>query len=70
MGKRIVTNFSRDGFPSSEAIEEDGQAKPCVYGVRWVNPDTLATLAKHGDRRTGPRGEPIEGEVLVRRRLA
>lgn len=69
MGKRIVSNFSRDGFPSSEAIDEDGQAKPCVYGVRWVNPDTLATLQKHGQQRTGPRGEPIEGDALVHRRL-
>ena len=23
MGKRIVSNFSRSGFPSSEAIDED-----------------------------------------------
>jgi hypothetical protein len=41
MGKRIVSNFSRSGFPSSEAIDEDGQAKPSVYAVPWVIPDTL-----------------------------
>lgn len=70
MGKRIVSNFSRAGFPSTEAIDEDGQAKPCVYGVPWVNPDTLATLRKHGSRRTGPKGEALEGDqVLVRREL-
>ncbi len=70
MGKRIVSNFNRAGFPSSESIDEDGQAKPCVYGVPWVNPDTLATLKKHGSRRTGPKGEPIDGgDVLVKRPL-
>ncbi|MFN8644004.1 MAG: hypothetical protein U0802_20985 [Candidatus Binatia bacterium] len=69
MGKRITSSFSRAGFPSSEAIDEDGQAKPCVYGVPWVNPDTLATIAKHGGRRTGPHGEPIEGDALVHRKL-
>lgn len=69
MGKRMVSNFSRTGFPSSEAIDEDGQAKPCVYGVAWVNPDTLATLRKHGGTRTGPKGEPIDGAALVKRTL-
>jgi hypothetical protein len=67
MGKRIVSNFSRSSFPSSESIDEDGQAKPCVYGVPWVNEDTLATLEKHGHRRTGPRGEPIESNVPLPR---
>jgi hypothetical protein len=65
MGKRMVTNFSRAGFPSYESIDEDGQAKPCVFGHPWVNPDTLETLRKHGSRRTGPKGEPIDGEPLV-----
>lgn len=69
MGKRIVSNFSRPAFPSTEAIDEDGQAKPCVYGVPWVNPDTLATIAKHGGRRTGPQGEPLAGDALVQRPL-
>lgn len=69
MGKRMVTSFSRAGFPSHESIDEDGQAKPCVYGVPWVNPDTLATSRKHGGGRTGPKGEPIEGETLVKRPL-
>ncbi|MGE3500070.1 MAG: hypothetical protein AB7N53_19590 [Candidatus Binatia bacterium] len=66
MGKRIVSNFSRAGFPSTEAIDEDGQAKPAVYGVRWVNPDTLATLPKHGGKRTGPKGEPLDGLLVER----
>ena len=70
MGKRIVSNFQRESFPSSEAIDEDGQAKPCVYGVRWVNPDTLQTLEKHGHQRTGPHGEPLEGDApMVQRPL-
>ena len=69
MGKRMVTSFSRAGFPSYESIDEDGQAKPCVYGVPWVNPDTLATSRKHGGTRTGPKGESIQGDVLVKRPL-
>ena len=69
MAKRMVTNFSRAGFPSYEEIDEDGQAKPCVLGQPWVNPDTLATLRKHGTHRTGPKGEPIEGDALVHRAL-
>ncbi|MGH7789336.1 MAG: hypothetical protein ACRERC_20870 [Candidatus Binatia bacterium] len=69
MGKRMVSNFAREGFPSYESIDEDGQAKPCVYGHPWVNPDTLATSRKHGAKRSGPKGEPIAGEVLVKRPL-
>lgn len=59
MAKRMVSHFSRAGFPSYEKVDEDGQAKPCVYGVPWVNPDTLATITKHGGRRTDPKGEPL-----------
>ncbi|MBI4517139.1 MAG: hypothetical protein HY699_15135 [Deltaproteobacteria bacterium] len=59
MAKRIVTSFSRAGFPSSEQIDEEGQAKPCVYGVRWVNVDTIATIRRHGGRRTDPKGSPL-----------
>jgi hypothetical protein len=58
MAKRMVSHFSRAGFPSYEEVDEDGQAKPCVYGVPWVNLDTLATITKHGGQRTGPKGEP------------
>ena len=59
MSKRMVSNFSRAGFPSYEEIDEGGQAKPCVYGIGWVNPDTVATIAKHGGTVTGPKGEVI-----------
>lgn len=59
MAKRMVTNFTRAGFPSYEQIDEEGQAKPCVYGVPWVNPDTIATIRRHGARRTDPKGKPI-----------
>ncbi len=62
MAKRMVTNFSRAGFPSYEELDEDGQAKPCVYGVSWVNVDTLQTIEKVGGKRTGPKGEPLEGD--------
>jgi len=70
MAKRMVTNFSRDGFPSYEEIDEEGQAKPAVYGVSWVNPDTLATIGKHGGRRSGPHGEPLEDESRFRREVS
>ena len=59
MSRRMVTNFHRAGFPSYEQIEEEGQAKPCVYGIPWVNEDTLKTIAKHGGKRTGPKGESM-----------
>jgi hypothetical protein len=61
MAKRMVTNFARAGFPSYERIDEEGQAKPAIYGVPWVNPDTLATIRKRGVQRTGPKGEPWNG---------
>ena len=69
MGRRFVTNFSREGFPSHEAIDEEGQAKPCVYGTAWVNVDTLATSRRLGGRRTGPKGEPVQGNEYGPRRL-
>ncbi len=62
MARRMVTNFQRPFFPSYEEIDEEGQAKPCVYGVPWVNDDTLRTLAKHGGTRTGPKGEPLPAD--------
>ncbi len=62
MAKRMVTHFSRAGYPSYEEIDDDGQAKPCVFGVPWVNEDTLATSRKHGSKRTGPKGEPLTDE--------
>jgi len=69
MGKRMVSNFGRADYPSYEKIDEDGQAKPCVYGQPWVNPDTLETSLRHGGKRSGPKGEPIDGDVLVKREL-
>lgn len=62
MAKRMVTHFSRAGFPSYEELDDDGQAKPCVFGVPWVNEDTLATSRKHGSGRSGPKGEPLADE--------
>ena len=57
----MVSNFSRPGYPSYEKLDDDGQAKPCVFGVAWVNPDTLKTLHRHGGTRTGPKGEDFAG---------
>jgi hypothetical protein len=66
MAKRIVTHFSRTGYPSYQRLDDDDQAKPCVYGVPWVNPDTLATIAKRGGKRTGPKGEPLAANGRAR----
>jgi len=69
MSRRKVSNFQREGFPSYEEIDEEGQAKPCVYGVPWVNVDTLRTIARHGDVRTGPKGEPVAADSpMIRKR--
>ena len=68
MAKRMVTNFARAGFPSYESIDEDGQAKPCVFGHPWVNPDTLETSRQHGGGRSDPKGEPVV-DPLVKREL-
>jgi hypothetical protein len=64
----MVTNFHRAGFPSYEEIDEDGQAKPCVFGVHWVNSDTLRTMAKHGGKPTGPKGEALDDPKKFRPR--
>ena len=58
MALRKVTYFDKAGIA---AIPEDdeSQAKPCVLGVRWVNPDTFETIRVLGGVRTGPHGEVI-----------
>ena len=58
-GLRKVTFFDKPGTqPKIE--EEDGQAKPNVYGVRWVNPDTFETIRVRGGARTDPHGEVLQ----------
>jgi hypothetical protein len=59
MSVRKVTFFDKDG-EAIELIDEEGQAKPCVFGVHWVNTDTLETIRARGGQRTGPRGELLE----------
>ncbi len=58
MGKRMMVNFGKEGFPQYEEVEEEGMAKPCAIGLPWVNPDTVRTLELRRVRRTGPKGEP------------
>lgn len=58
MALRKVTFFDHPGV-ALEPVEEDGQAKPCVFGVRWVNPDTFETIRARGGQRTGPNGEVL-----------
>lgn len=59
MPLRKVTLFDRDGI-ANENYDEEGQAKPCVLGVRWVNPDTFETIRARGGKRTGPKNEVLE----------
>ena len=59
MGKRMMVNFGKAGFPHYEEVEEEGMAKPCAMGLPWVNPDTVRTLELRRVRRTGPKGEAL-----------
>jgi hypothetical protein len=59
MSLRKVTLFDHSGL-TLNPVDEDGQAKPAVLGVRWVNPDTLETIYVRGGARTGPKGEVIQ----------
>jgi hypothetical protein len=58
MGLRKVTFFDKEGT-TLVPVDEDGQAKPAVMGVRWVNPDTFETIRVHGGKRTGPKNEVL-----------
>ena len=59
MSLRKVTLFDHQG-PTLEPVDEDGQAKPAVLGVRWVNPDTLETIYLRGGKRTNPKCEVLQ----------
>jgi hypothetical protein len=59
MGLRKVTLFDKSGT-AVVPVDEDGQAKPCVMGVRWVNPDTFETIRVVGGKRTDPKGEVVK----------
>jgi hypothetical protein len=59
MSLRKVTLFDKEGS-AVEPTDEDGQAKPAVLGVRWVNPDTFETIRVRGGKRTGPKNEVLE----------
>jgi hypothetical protein len=56
MALRKVSLFDHQGL-GYEPVDEEGQAKPAVLGVRWVNPDTLETIYLRGGKRTDPKGE-------------
>lgn len=58
MALRKVTLFDKEG-PAVVPVDEEGQAKPCVLGVRWVNPDTFETIRVRGGKRTGPKNEVL-----------
>ncbi len=60
MGKRMMVDFGKEGFPQYEEVEEEGMAKPCAMGLPWVNPDTVRTLELRRVGRTGPKGEALE----------
>ena len=59
MSLRKVTLFDRFGSAVAPT-EEEGQAKPAVLGVRWVNPDTLETIYLRGGARTDPKGKVLQ----------
>jgi len=59
MGLRKVTYFDKEG-PALIPVEEDGQAKPAVLGVRWTNLETFETIRVRGGKRTGPHNEVLE----------
>src|SRR5579864_3978499 len=58
MGLSKVTLFDKQGT-TLVPIDEDGQAKPAVMGVRWVNADTFETIRVRGGKRTGPKNEVL-----------
>jgi hypothetical protein len=58
MGLRKVTLFDKEGA-TLVPVDEDGQAKPAVLGVRWVNADTFETIRVRGGKRTGPKDEVL-----------
>src|SRR5579863_10273022 len=58
MGLRKVTLFDKEGTTLVE-VDDDGQAKPAVMGVRWTNPDTFETIRVVGGKRTGPKNEVL-----------
>ena len=62
MGKRLMINFAKAGFPHYEEVEEEGMAKPCAMGIPWVNLHTLQTLERRNIPRTGPKGEALENK--------
>jgi hypothetical protein len=58
MGLRKVAFFDKEGT-TLVPVDEDGQAKPAVMGVRWTNPDTFETIRVVGGKRTGPKNEVL-----------
>ena len=62
MGKRLMINFAKAGFPHYEEVEEEGMAKPCAMGIPWVNPTTLQTIERRNIPRTGPKGEALDNQ--------
>ena len=58
MALRKVTLFDKTGT-TLVPVDEEGQAKPAVMGVRWVNADTFETIRVRGGKRTGPRNEVL-----------
>lgn len=59
MSLRKVTFFDKPG-PAEVPVDQDGQAKPCVFGVRFVNHDTFETIRIRGGNRTGRHNEVLQ----------
>jgi hypothetical protein len=58
MGLRKVTLFDKEGA-TLVPVDEDGQAKPAVLGVRWTNAESFETIRVRGGKRTGPHNEVL-----------
>src|ERR1700685_3638045 len=58
MGLRKGTFFDKEGT-TLVPVDEDGQAKPAVMGVRCTNPATFETIRVVGGKRTGPKNEVL-----------
>ena len=59
MALRKVTHFDSKDI-ALKPQDEEGQAKPAVLGVRWLNSDTFETIRVRGGKRTGPHSEVLQ----------
>jgi len=59
MALKKVIYFDKAGAQYRPETDDD-QAKPNVYGVRWVNADSFETIRVRGGARTDPHGKVLQ----------